>query len=68
MHHDRVGARKRELVERQAVAFEVFLRRWEELTLHALALQAQHHHHIAVTQAFAHVVKHLHAERLDASG
>ena len=55
-HHDRVALGERELVGGKSVMLEVLLRRRHQGAPHALVLQAQHHHHVAIRHALAHVV------------
>ncbi len=66
MHHQRIGLGIGELLLVEAEIVEVFLRRRHERSVHALALQPQHHHDVRVAQPFAHVAAHLDAEALDA--
>ncbi len=64
VHDDRVAFRRRQLVLGEPVVLEELLRRGQQRAAHALVLQPQHHHHVAVLEPGAHVVEHAHAERL----
>ena len=65
MHDDRIGLGERELVRGQAVVLEEFAGGRQQRAFHALALQAQHHDHVAAGETLAHVVEdaHAHASR-----
>src|SRR5262245_36897233 len=65
MHHQRVRLGIGELLLVEPEVMEVFLGRGDERAVHALALQAQHHHDIGIPQTLAHVAHGLHSEALD---
>src|SRR5262245_11570812 len=66
MHDQRVGLGIGELLLVEAEIVEILLRRGHERAVHALALQAQHHHDVGVAQPLAHVAGGLDAHALDA--
>ena len=51
MHHQRVGLGVGELLLVEAEIVEILLRRGHERAVHALALQAQHHHDVGAVRA-----------------
>src|SRR6202166_3700667 len=67
MHHQRVrfGVGQLPLIEAKVV--KVFLARRHERTVHALALQPQHHNDIGAVQPLAHVAGDFDAHPLDAA-
>jgi len=65
MHDQRVRLGIGELLLIEPEIMEVFLRRGHERTVHALALEAQHHHDVGIAQALAHVARGLDPEALD---
>src|SRR3954462_5305208 len=67
MHHERVRLGVSELLLVETEIMEVLLTRRHEGTVHALALQPQHHHDVGAIEAFAHVARHLDAHPLDAA-
>ena len=68
MQHDSVRPGERKLVVREPVGLVELLGGREKGALHALVLQAQHHHDIDVLQALTHVVIDMHAHLLDVGG
>src|SRR5215813_9518490 len=60
----RLGVCEFPLIE--AIVVEVFRHRWHIRTVHAFALQSQHHDNVGVGEAFPHVARDLDAEALDA--
>src|SRR6266481_1223067 len=67
MHHQRIGLGVGELLLVEAEIVEVFLARWHERAVHALALQPEHHHDVGAIEALAHVAGDLDAHPLDAA-
>src|SRR3984893_7522197 len=66
VHHQRVGLGIGKLFLVETEIGEIFLGRGHQRAVHALALQAQHHHDVGIAQALAHVAADLDAEILDA--
>src|SRR6476620_6229665 len=67
MHHQRVGFCIGELLLVEAEIMKILARGRHEGTVHALALQPQHHHDIRAVEALAHVARDLDAHPLDAA-
>ena len=65
MHHGRVGRGVAKFFLGQSVAVEIFALARHQLPVHALALQAQHHHHINAAQALFHVGSRGDSERFN---
>src|ERR1700678_2288888 len=68
MHHQRVRLGVGQLLLVEAEIVEIFLGRRHERTVHALALQPQHHHDVGAIEALAHVAGNLDTHPLDAAG
>ena len=66
MHHQRAGLGVAELLFVEAPVVEIFRQRRDVGAVHALALQAQHHHDVGAVEALAHVARDFDAEALDA--
>src|SRR5499427_3937551 len=66
MHHQRIGLGVGELPLVEAEIGEILLGGGHQRTVHALALQAQHHHDVGVAQSLAHVTAYFDAEVFDA--
>ena len=66
MHDQGAGFGVTKLFLIQPIIKEIFLYRGDERAVHALALQAQHHHDVGVAQALAHVARGFDPEALDA--
>ena len=62
MHDDGVRLGQCQLLRRQAIVAEVLAGRGQQGAVHALVLQAQHDDHVAILEAFVHVVEDMHAE------
>src|SRR6476659_7530470 len=67
MHHQRVGFCIGELLLVEAEIMKILARGRHEGTVHAIALQPQHHHDIRAVEALAHVARDLDAHPLDAA-
>ena len=65
VHHQRIGLGTGQPIEREAIKVAVFARRGDELALHPLLLEAQHHHHIGPGQRGIEIMKRGDAHRLD---
>src|ERR1700690_2088916 len=68
MHDQRAGFGVAELFLVEPVIVVIFRERRDERAVHALALQAQHHHDVGAVQALAHIARDFDAEVLDAGG
>ena len=68
MHDNGILLGKFKFVFGQAVAIEIFLFAGNQLSIHALALYAQHHHHIHIIQSVHHVAGRGHAHGFDFRG
>jgi hypothetical protein len=68
MHDQRVLLGYFQFFGVEPVVAEIFAHRGHEGASHALALQAQHHHHVGILQAFFHRVIDLGAHVGDAGG
>src|SRR3984893_15417495 len=65
MHDQRVGLGGAQLVVVEPEEVKIFARRRHEGAVHALALQAQHHHDVDPGEPPGHVMEHLDTEPLD---
>ena len=68
MHHADVRCGEGQLFAIQAIEPEIFPLRRRHHPVHALQLQAQHHHHVAAGNTLAHVVEHLDVPALGGDG
>ena len=68
VHHDGVIPRQREPLPGEAIQVPVFARGGDELPVHPLVLEAQHHHHVRARQSGIEMMEHLHPHRLYAHG
>ena len=65
VHDDRIGLGFFEAFRGQAVERVIFARAGQIGTVHALVLEAQHHHDVGVLQAFVHVGEGRHMHPVD---
>src|SRR5699024_8839131 len=66
VHHNAVVAKHLLASLRQPVASGVFAMGWEEASVHALLLNAEHHHGISIADLVFHAVGNTHRPGLDA--
>src|SRR5579872_5790070 len=67
MHHQSVGFRVGEFFLVEPEVMKIFAARRDERAVHALALQAQHHHDVGALQPLAHVAVNLDPHPFDAA-
>src|SRR4051794_13330453 len=67
MHHQRVRLGISELLLVEPEIVKIFARGRHEGTVHALALQPQHHDNVGTIETLAHVARHFDAHPLDAA-
>ena len=68
MHHQRIGRCPLQAVLRQTKQVMIFARRRNELPLHPLSLEAEHHNHVATVERGIEIAKRLRAHCFNLGG